>query len=114
MALTRYSGTAPVAGSTVNVLLSGLQVLATLFEDLAGLVPLGNPFTADTFTGAYTFVAEQAAYDVQLWQSAAVPSTRVPLPPSVIFNGTSPTRTATLVIEDPDLDEEIVLVQVMY
>lgn len=114
MALVRYTGITPVAGSTVSVFRSGTQVLVDLYEDQAGAMPLANPFTADTDTGAYTFVAEQEALDVVIGQADEAPEARVPLPPSVIFNGDSPARRVALIIEDPDTREIVTLAEVMY
>lgn len=112
MALDRYSGTAPVAGSTVSVFETGTQVLADLYEDLDGLVPMSNPFTADTESGAYTYVAESAVYDVSLVAQSAVPLDPTPELPTVVFAGTPPDRTATLYAIDPDDGASITLVQV--
>jgi hypothetical protein len=114
VALALYSGTAAVAGSTVTVYESGTLDVATLYEDIDGLVPLSNPFTADVNSGAYQFVAETAAYDVEVAQPADPPSETVPMPSEVRFNGTTPDRTATLVVEDPSTGELITLVQQRY
>lgn len=114
MALDLYSGSAPVAGSSVTVYLDGTLTLADLYEDLDGLVPLANPFTADAVTGSYRFVAEVLAYDVVLGVPADPPTETAPSLPEIRFNGTSPDRTATLVVDDPSTGEQIVLAQVVY
>src|SRR5690242_6437126 len=72
MAVVRYTGTAPVAGAIVNVFFPGTQAPATIYDDLL-LTPKSNPFTADLLTGAYTFCAEQQAYDIVLGETGAAP-----------------------------------------
>lgn len=114
MAIARYSGSTPTPGSTVSVFAQGTQNLVDLFEDLAGLVPMANPFTSDTLSGNYTYCTENVLLDETIGAATVVPATREPLPPSVVFSGVSPARVATLWAEDPDTGEQVVFAQVVY
>lgn len=75
MALTKWQRTylyndtsgvvhGPLTGVSTTVNLAGTSTLATLFSDLAGLVPLANPFTNDPVFGLATFYAQAGLYDV--------------------------------------------------
>lgn len=112
MAVHAYSGSAPVAGSLITVNLAGTQVLATIYADPI-LTPLANPFTSDLLTGAYLFYAEVASYDVVVTTGLDQPSNRLPGLPEIVFSGTSPNRVASLVVEDPETHDQVVLAQVI-
>lgn len=114
MAIVRYNGVAPVVASLVTVNLAGTQVAATIYADSL-LTPLGNPFTADALTGLYAFWADDtlAPYDVVVGMPATPPTTVLPRLPTMLFSGVSPTRTASLVVDDP-IEGQVVLLQVSY
>lgn len=113
MPIVAYAGIAPVAGSTVRVFLDGTQVFATIYADPL-LTPLANPFTADDRTGTYLFYADDSeTYEIDL-NGVGSPTQSEPALPAIIFNGETPNRTASLVVEDPETDEQIVIAQVMY
>ncbi len=72
MALARYytvvqdtSGNI-VPGVSVTVKVAGTAVLATLFSDSAGAVPLANPFTNNATYGSAEFYTAAGAYDLTL------------------------------------------------
>lgn len=52
-----------VPGASVEVRFEGSGLLATLYADKAGLIPLGNPFTADD-NGAAVFYAAPGFYRI--------------------------------------------------
>jgi len=115
MALALSTGLAPTVNSPVTVLLAGTPVLAAIYADALG-TPLGNPFVTDLLTGAYAFWADNAVtYEIVLG-APGLPTPRVDRAwlPTVIFSGTSPLRTASLVVEDPLDGAQIILAQVSY
>lgn len=115
MALAQYSGVAPIPGTTLSVFLVNTTTLATLYADLAGTVPQANPFVSDPDTGVYSYVADdQDGYLVVLAMPAVAPSTRTAGVPEVRFNGTTPNRTASLVVTDAVAGVEVVLAQQRY
>lgn len=113
MAIEAYSGTVPNPGAIMSVFLAGTQDFATLYADEL-LTPLANPFTTDQLDGRYLFYAEQAAYDLVAALPDEPPADIVPALPAIIFNGQTPARTATLVVEDPDTNEQVILAQTIY
>ena len=115
MALVKYVGLAPCAGATVSVFDHGTLDLVTLFQEIDGVTPLVNPFTADSRTGAFRFVAEEGDYDIQIRTEMIAPSLRVPdAELYVIFQGTSPLRRASLVVDDAGTGEQIVISERVY
>lgn len=113
MPLDAYSGQVPNPGATISVFLANTLTFATLYAD-ALLTPLPNPFTADELDGRYLFYANQAAFDIVAAIPDEPPADVVPALPAIIFNGTSPARVATLVVNDPVTDEQVVLAQTIY
>lgn len=64
MGNVNYQGVT-TAAATVSVYTAATLDKVALFEDEEGLTPLGNPFTADLTTGAYTFwTAEGQQLDI--------------------------------------------------
>jgi len=70
MALARYytvvldrSGNI-VPGVSVTVKVAGTAVLASLFTDSAGAMPLANPFTNDPTYGSAEFYVSEGSYDL--------------------------------------------------
>ncbi len=112
--IVRYSGAAPQTESVITVYLHGTQVSAVLYADGLG-TPLGNPFLADALTGLYTFWADDAvSYDIIISLSpTSALIVNLPGMPRVLFSGTSPARTASLVVDDPVLGQ-VVLLQIGY
>lgn len=65
--LVNYNGFASRGAATVRVLIHGTLDLADLYADQNGDTVLGNPFTADVVTGAFTFWADDAnVLDLQI------------------------------------------------
>jgi hypothetical protein len=112
VALQKYIGLSPCAGATVSVFDHGTLTFVSLFEDLAGLVPLANPFTADSRTGVYRFVADDGSrYDIQIDTALIDPSIRTPdAELYVVASGVTPNRFITLIAEDQG--EQIILAQI--
>jgi len=113
MALQQYSGIAPSPGTTLSVFLAGTQNFATIFAD-ADQTPLANPFTADQFTGAYTFWADDdnGPFDVVVG-GVLIPGDVLDADDlQVSIVGVSPNRTVTLFIDDNGT--QVVLAQVIY
>lgn len=111
MALVRFDGRACVPGAAVAVRLAGTLSLVSLFE-IDGVTPLPNPLTADVLTGIFTFYAEEAvSYDIVETTGGGDPATReVDAALYVVFTGTSPNRTASLIADD--LGAQVILQQV--